>query len=204
MDRIIIHWTAGTHKASATDLKHYHFIVEGDGNVVAGDLPPEANKSTSTPYMQHTRALNTGSIGVAIAAMHGAQERPFKAGKHPITQVQIDAMAALCADLCETYDIPVSRQTVLTHAEVQPTLKVWQRGKWDVTWLPGMKTVGDPVEVGNTLRDMVRVELSKIPPQKTKAPAPDPTPTIDTQPPTGGLWAALAGILKAISMKFRQ
>ena len=45
-------------------------------------------------------------------------------------------MAALVANLALHYKIPVTPQTILTHAEVQPTLGIKQRGKWDVTRIP--------------------------------------------------------------------
>lgn len=177
MDRIVIHWTAGTHRANATDRRHYHYIVEGDGTVVAGDHPPEANARgplVSGRYAAHTASLNTGSVGVALAAMHGARERPFDPGRHPITQAQIEALARLCADLCRRYDIPVTRRTVLTHAEVQPTLGVRQVAKWDVTWLPGMAGVGDPIKVGDMLRQRIAEELD---PPARPAPMPQTPPT---------------------------
>lgn len=157
MKRIVLHWTAGSHRASATDRKHYHFTVQGDGSVVAGIHAPEANLNTSDgAYAAHTRNCNTGSIGVSVAAMFGAVERPFSAGRHPITQAQVAALAALCARLAKQYGIPVTRQTVLTHAEVQPTLGIAQRGKWDICWLPDMAGPADPVAVGDRLRAMIQ------------------------------------------------
>ena len=156
MKRIIIHWSAGTHKPSASDKKHYHYIVSGDGTLVEGNLPVSANLNTGTEYAAHTRGLNTGSIGVAFAAMHGAKERPFKAGKHPITEAQVQAMTRLVFDLSNRYDIAVTPETILTHAEVQPTLGVEQRGKWDVTWLPDMDQAGEARTVGDLLRQKVR------------------------------------------------
>lgn len=156
MKRIIIHWTAGTHKPSTTDQKHYHFIVGGGGAVVKGNLPVSANESTANEYAAHTRRLNTGSIGVSFAAMHGAKERPFNAGKYPITAAQVEAMTQLVSDLSELYDIPITPETILTHAEVEPTLGVKQRGKWDVTWLPGMDQAGNARAVGDLLRQKVR------------------------------------------------
>ena len=68
--------------------------------------------------------------------MLGAREAPFDAGSQRINEAQIEALAQLVANLCRRYGIPVTRATVLTHAEVQPTLGVRQRGKWDITWLP--------------------------------------------------------------------
>lgn len=194
MKRIIMHWTAGSHRASSTDLKHYHFVVEADGAIVAGNYPVSANESTSTPYAAHTRGTNTGSIGVAVAAMHGAKERPFSSGQYPITQVQINALAELVADLAADYDIPVERTTVLTHAEVQPTLGIQQAGKWDIMWVPGMAAPGDPVVVGDRLRKMVRDYAVLL-----AAPMPPAGPHEEVPPQDGlmfllaRLWAFLTG-----------
>jgi N-acetyl-anhydromuramyl-L-alanine amidase AmpD len=176
MNRVVIHWTGGAHTANASDKRHYHFIIEGDGTVVAGNHPPEANATINSPrdgstYAAHTRGLNTGSIGIALAAMRGATERPFNAGPSPITQAQVDALVALTARLCGQYAIPVQRDTVLTHAEVQQTLKIAQRGKWDVRWLPGMTKLGAAVDVGDKLRDMITDALSA---NKFDAPASGP------------------------------
>lgn len=156
MRRIIWHWTAGTHTVSGLDRAHYHFIIDGAGKVHAGSLKPEDNLSTSDGrYAAHTRGCNTGSIGIAVAAMAGAVERPFNPGRFPITPAQIGALVALTRDLAGKYRIPVTRETILSHAEVQPTLKIAQRGKWDISWLPGMTAPGDPVKVGDELRARV-------------------------------------------------
>jgi len=155
LKRIIMHWTAGGAWASEIDKQHYHEIVQGDGSRVRGNLLPEANESTAGGhYAAHTRACNTGSIGLAMAGMMGAEERPFKMGAG-LTKPQVDAFCQMVAEYALTYSIPITRRTVLTHAEVQPTLGIWQRGKWDITWLPGMKAPDDPVEVGDALRERI-------------------------------------------------
>ena len=168
MRRIIWHWTAGGHTANNTDKRHYHYIIEGDGTVVKGNHPPEANLVLRTPndsstYAAHTRGLNTESIGIAVAAMRGATERPFSTGPSPITEAQVAALVALTARLCKQYNIHVDIDTVLSHAEVQPTLKVAQRNKWDITWLPGMSRPADPVHVGTILRNQVSIKLAEQP-----------------------------------------
>jgi hypothetical protein len=174
MKRIVIHWTAGGHKPSNLDKGHYHFLIDGDGKVHSGTFPVEANaKPVKGKYAAHTLNCNTGSIGVALCAMAGAVERPFSAGKSPITPAQVKALAALLRDLCAKYKIPVTRETVLSHAEVQPTLGIRQRGKWDIAWLPGMKAPGDPVAVGDKIRAMVTAkpaEAPKKPAQRASAP----------------------------------
>lgn len=172
LKRIVIHWTGGAYKASSLDREHYHVMVEGDGNVVLGKHKPEANLSTSTPYAAHVRGFNTGSIGVALCAMHGADGWPtMQPGKYPITQKQLDKLAVVLADLCETYGIPVSRETMLTHAEVEEVHGITQRGKWDIRWLPGASKVLDAKYVGDVIRASVEHELSG--------------PAVPAQPPFG-------------------
>ena len=187
MSRIVWHWSAGGHKANATDKERYHIIIEGDANVVLGDHPISANEVLKNPndsstYAAHTRSLNTGSIGVALAAMRGAKERPFSPGPSPITDAQVEALVEQTAKLCRQFNIPVTRQTVLSHAEVEPTLGVKQRNKWDIMWLPGMTKVGDPVAIGDALRTKVDAKLreTRRPPtpmtELRKAATPKPNP----------------------------
>ena len=74
MKRIIMHWSAGAHRASKEDRAHYHLMIEGGGNVVYGDKPISANAAPlSKDYAAHTAKLNTDSIGVAVCAMHGVE-----------------------------------------------------------------------------------------------------------------------------------
>ena len=155
MKRVIMHWTGGSHTASSSDTNHYHWVVEGSGNVVAGKFKPEDNLDTQTPYAAHTRRLNTGSIGVAMCSMHRAKERPLEVGAYPITKTQLDSFVEVVADLCIKYNIKVTRKTVLTHAEVQPTLGVKQSSKWDICWLPEMGTTSDPVMTGDIIRSKI-------------------------------------------------
>jgi hypothetical protein len=187
LKRIIMHWTAGTHRPNRVDLSAYHFVIDGDGNVHAGDLPPEANLTTDGQYAAHTRNLNTGSIGVAVAAMHGAQERPFDWGPYPITEAQVEALCRKVAALSDEYGIPVTPKTVLTHAEVQTVLNVPQRFKWDITVLPGMKAPGAPTAVGNGLRSRIKGYLEQ------------PAPPADEVP--GSIWANLFAAIFGASKK---
>lgn len=177
MKRIIWHWTAGAHTANGTDKRHYHIIIEGNGREVKGNHPPEVNAVIRNPndgntYAAHTRGLNTGSIGIALAAMRGAQERPFQPGPSPITPAQIDALVKVTARLCRRYNIPVTRETVLSHAEVQTTLGVVQRGKWDITWVPGFTIPGNAVQIGDGLRERVMAEMARLDPAEAPAGGP--------------------------------
>ena len=137
MARIVLHWTAGAHKASALDREHYHVLVEGDGTVVYGNHPIDANaKPAREPRASHTRGLNTGSIGVSVCCMKDAIERPFSAGPFPMTITQWQVAAEVVAELCARYDIPVKQRSVLAHGEVQAVLGIPQLQKWDPLVLP--------------------------------------------------------------------
>lgn len=165
MKRIHMHWTAGGHTPNAVDLEHYHEVIDGNGKVHLGKFPIAANeRCVPGRYAEHTRLANTGAIGIAVAAMAGAREAPFSPGAYPITRAQVEALCARVAALAAQYGIPITRQTVLTHAEVQPTLKIRQNQKWDIRWLPGMKAPGDALAVGDHLRAMI---LAKMKGQKS-------------------------------------
>lgn len=142
LKRVIAHWAVTTYTASELSKQHYHFIVEGDGRVVAGKFKPEDNiKPVKGKYAAHTLNCNTGSIGISCAAMAGA-ESVTDYGEFPITRAQFNSMCRKIAELCKKYGIPVTAKTVLSHAEVQSNLGIKQRGKWDIAVLPfaGLKT----------------------------------------------------------------
>lgn len=137
MKRIHIHWTAGGYDASELDREHYHVLWEGDGKPVRGKPSIRDNAHPVTrDYAPHTLNANSGAIGVSMCAMRGAIQQPFKAGPCPLTKDQWDACIVGVAQMCRRYGIPVTPETVLTHAEVQSNLGIKQRGKWDIAILP--------------------------------------------------------------------
>lgn len=158
--RIHMHWSAGSYNFIDVDKQAYHYCIGKDGTVYSGKFTPEDNITiVHGKYAAHTLHANTGAIGVAVLGMGGAVKSPFNAGNWPMLPVQIDALVTLVAQLCKKYGISVTRSTVLTHAEVQPTLGVAQKGKWDITWLPGMSEPGDPIDVGDVLRARVSAAI---------------------------------------------
>lgn len=167
------HWTAGAYGVNPLEEDAYHFIIGSDGKVTKGIDSPEDNIPPLKPgaYAASTLNRNSWNISIAVDAMAGAVERPFNPGRAPITQAQVDALVALTAKLAAKYNIPIIRTRILSHAEVQPTLGIRQRNKWDITWLPGMKAPGNPVEVGDRLRKMVVDHKSKVIVQETQAKA---------------------------------
>lgn len=155
--RIICHWTAGAYKASDLDRKHYHFLVEDDGNIVQGLHNIADNDSARDgKYAAHTLRCNTRSIGLSACCMNGATRA--NPGRFPLKEGQWRRMAALAAELCEHYDIPVTPTTVLGHFEVQENLGIMQRGKWDPGFLPWDPSASQ-AEVGRRFRNLVLTYL---------------------------------------------
>jgi hypothetical protein len=171
--RSITHWTAGGPRANDIDKKHYHKITNFDGTVVDGNEAIEDNIVTSDgDYAAHTLNLNTGSGGFAMAGMHGAKENPFDPGQYPITETQFEAHCRMLAQFHAEYGIlPITKQNCLTHAEVEPTLGVKQRGKWDITRLPFKPELRGAIPCGDYMRERVNAYLGVTPkPAETNRP----------------------------------
>lgn len=162
MKRIIAHWTAGSYKVSALDREHYHFIISGAGEIVKGDHDISDNVNTSDgDYAAHTRGCNTGSIGISLACMAGAEESPFDPGAFPMNKAQWDVMIRAIAQLCVFYGIPVASNTVLSHAEVQGTLGIAQNGKWDISRLAFDNSVKGAKACGDRMRREVKAVIGE-------------------------------------------
>lgn len=159
MKRIILHWTAGSYKPNDTDLGAYHFVIDGDGNWHEGVNIAKNSGSLKPGYAAHCLNLNTDSIGVSMACMGGAVENPFNAGKWPMKVEQLHSLIAGVARLAVIYGIPVTPKTILSHAEVQATLGVQQRNKWDYTVLPFDSKVKGAKAIGNYIRDQIQLEI---------------------------------------------
>lgn len=162
--RLVMHHSAGSLSAGAVDLTHYHRVVDGEGKVHQGKFGIEANalgrKLVSGSYAAHTLNLNSGAIGVAMSCMKGAEWASPRACAAFPRPAQVEAFVAEVARLCALYAIPVTRKTVLTHAEVQTTLGVTQNGKWDFDYDPfGVLNTRDPVKIGDMLRERIASAL---------------------------------------------
>ena len=153
---LIWHWTAGRDQPSFDDLDHYNDVFDFEGNGYDGGarIEHQANYNWRKGIgVSHTRNANTGRGGLAVAGMHGAQGWPsLKWGNDPITWDGIDAMLERTAYYCHEFDIPVSRWSTLSHAEVEQTLGIKQNNKWDFMVLPGYDKPVDAVKVGDVLR----------------------------------------------------
>ena len=154
--RIIWHWTGGRKIPTQDDLKHYNSVHDYKGNVYAGGAKPEDQVNYDWRKgigVSHTQNSNTGSIGQAVAGMHGAKGWPALSwSQDPITWEGIDSMLELSAQHCKKYGIPVSKWTTLSHAEVEKTLGIKQNSKWDFMVLPGSTRPENSVKIGDILR----------------------------------------------------
>lgn len=161
LERVIAHWSVTTYEVDDDTRRHYHYIFDQNGREYLGFKRPEANISVSDrDYVGHTLNCNQGSIGVACAAMHGAISVD-NYGDFPILRPQFEAMCLRIAKLCKRYGIPVTPRTVLMHGEVQKTLGIKQRGKWDIAVLPyaGLKTIE---ACGDYMRKLVSGYLANL------------------------------------------
>lgn len=151
--KIILHWTAGTNKPNATDKQHYHFLIDGNGNVTKGTHTVYDNVNcTDGNYAQHTGGGNTGAIGVALCGMAGFKNAK-SVGKYPLTAKQCERAFKLIAELSKQYGIPIDKNHVMTHYEFGLSHpKTSSCGKIDIIYLPPYPTV-KANEVGSYIRN---------------------------------------------------
>ena len=144
--RICIHHTAGTNKPNATDLTHYHFLIDGDGKVYEGKFKPEDNLDCKDGrYAEHCALGNTGTIGVSFCGNRGDS-------KYPLTKKQLEAGFKLCAELVKKYGISITPTTVYTHMEYDKLHA--HHGKIDIDKLPQYAVYGYK-QVGNFIRNKI-------------------------------------------------
>lgn len=158
MKRIILHWTAGTYEPNSIDLSHYHFLFNGNGDLILGIHKVEDNENcTDGNYAAHTGGGNTGSIGVALCGMLG-YENPSNQGKYPLKQIQFERAYELCAELSKRYNIPLNR--IMTHYEFginNPTTS--SKGKIDINFIPYNPSLKEN-EVGDFIRGKIQWYLN--------------------------------------------
>lgn len=115
LHRVHGHWTGGTYGVIDFERHRYNVLIEKDGMPVMGRFAIEAQaKYAVGRAASHTLNANTGAIGVAIDAMHGAKESPFSRGPAPITWHQVVGYVSIHASICMSYQIPVTKWSVLT------------------------------------------------------------------------------------------
>ena len=161
MERIIIHWTAGTYKPNDIDKEHYHYLIGKNGELIKGNHPVADNKDCKDgKYAAHCGGGNTGSIGVAMCCMLGYVSKSH-IGDYPMTQKQFETCMKLCAELCKGYNIPIDADHVMTHYEFgikHPNTS--SVGKIDITFIPPYSWVVKQ-EVGSFIRSKIKWYFNK-------------------------------------------
>ena len=163
MNRIILHWTAGTNQPCSTDYEHYHYLINKDGVIIKGKFAPEDNLNCNDgKYAQHCGGGNTGSIGISMCGMYVPKNTDIKDTKFPLTKIQSEAAFKLIAELCKKYNIKITPQTVLTHYEFgQAHPKTSSYGKIDIIYLHAYPDITKN-EMGNFIRSKVRWYFGKL------------------------------------------
>ncbi len=163
MNRIILHWTAGTNQPCSTDYEHYHYLINKDGVIIKGKFAPEDNLNCNDgKYAQHCGGGNTGSIGISMCGMYVPKNTDIKDTKFTLTKIQCEAAFKLIAELCKKYNIKITPQTVLTHYEFgQAHPKTSSYGKIDIIYLHAYPDITKN-EMGNFIRSKVRWYFSKL------------------------------------------
>lgn len=151
---IILHWTAGQYKPNETDKEHYHFLIDGDGNVIEGKYKPNDNLNCMDgKYAKHCGGGNTGRIGVALC---GHPEL------YPFSRKQVEAMCKKVAELSKTYGISITSNNIQTHSEFgQKNPHTSSFAKVDIDKLPCV-ALYDRQSCGNWLRNKINWYRSKI------------------------------------------
>lgn len=145
--------TAGQNKPNATDLEHYHFIIDGQGKVFEGKFKPEDNINCQDgKYAQHTGGGNTDSIGVSMCGMMGFLTTK-KVGSFPLTKIQCETCFQLCAKLAKEYNIPLDNRHIYTHYTFNKEHKI-MTGKIDIIYLPAYPQIQKD--------DIIRFIIDKI------------------------------------------
>lgn len=162
LNKIIIHWTAGTYEPNAHELECYHYLIKGNGTVVPGKYKPEDNLNCSDgKYAAHTGGGNTGAIGVSMCGMYVPPKTPVEQTKYPLTKFQCERCFQLVAELAKKYNIPITAQTILTHYEfgkAHPNTS--SAGKIDINWLPPY--IASASTVGDFIRNKVEWYFKKL------------------------------------------
>lgn len=155
---VVWHWTAGSHKANATDLNAYHLVVEGDGEVKVGkhSVADNMRPVSGSDYAQHVGGWNSYRVGIAGAGMAG-YTGPGNVGKYPLTEVQIVRMVELTVHFLEIAKLnPLNPLHACTHLEVWTLHSIkGQRNhqKLDIEHLPFQPNLRRD-EVGPFLREL--------------------------------------------------
>ena len=158
--RIVLHHTGGVYKPNATDLAHYHYLIDQYGVVYKGTHEPEDNLDcTDGNYAPHCGGGNTGAIGIALCGNWG-WTLTAKQSLYPLTHQQFEAMWRLSAELCLRYGLKPT--DVITHAKFgKDNPNTSSGGKVDIIHIPYNNLFGIE-EVNKLCQEKVNYYYQKL------------------------------------------
>lgn len=161
LSKITFHWTAGASIPCATDLKHYHYVIDSNGILYKGIYRPEDNINCNDgKYAAHCGGGNTGNIGIAFCGCYVPNGVSVKNTKFPLTRIQLERGFELGAELCKKYNISVNPDNVFTHYEFgKKHPKTLSAGKIDITYMHPFPLEKD---CGQFIRNKIKWYLNKI------------------------------------------
>lgn len=134
LNKLCLHWTAGSNNPCKVDLISYHYCVDKLGRIYPGTHKPEDNINCQDGnYAAHCGGGNTGCIGLSACGMAGFDLNK-KQTKYPLNQKQVESLCCLAGYLCVKYGILVDENKVFTHYEFDRKKKK-PEGKIDIAYL---------------------------------------------------------------------
>ncbi len=104
IDRLYLHWSAGRYDQIFPD---YHLSIDGLGRIF--------QSAALTAYLPHTWQRNSRAVSLCLCCAFGATPSAF--GAYAPTPLQIEVLCKASAILLKGLALPLSFETVRTHAE---------------------------------------------------------------------------------------
>lgn len=123
IDRVVIHVVQGGYRTALKVFKDpghgaaAHYVVRKDGHIA------QMIRELDVAFHAGSRSMNERSVGI--------EHEGFVDEKSSFTDAMYAASARLTAGICERYDIPVDREHIIGHVEVEGTDHTDPGPHWD-------------------------------------------------------------------------
>ncbi|MGA4839469.1 N-acetylmuramoyl-L-alanine amidase [Streptomyces sp. G45] len=123
IDRVVIHVVQGGYASALRVFKDpghgaaAHYVIRKDGHIA------QMIRELDVAYHAGNRSMNERSVGI--------EHEGFVDRKASFTDAMYAASARLTAGICERYDIPVDREHIIGHVEVEGTDHTDPGPHWD-------------------------------------------------------------------------
>lgn len=123
IDRVVIHVVQGAYRTALKVFKDpghgaaAHYVVRKDGHIA------QMIRELDVAFHAGSRSMNERSVGI--------EHEGFVDKKESFTDAMYEASARLTAGICGRYDIPVDREHIIGHVEVEGTDHTDPGPHWD-------------------------------------------------------------------------